>query len=122
MTDTLPEVDAAAAAIDNRRRTVHVTGSRADLQVPFTEVALEPSATPDGVEENPPIRLYRTAGPDADVRIGLAPVRRAWALERGDVEEYDGRPADARDDGRAAVRSGQSAEVFPAPRLRPLRA
>ncbi len=132
MTDTVPGVSDAASvegtgargatADGNRRRTVYVAGSRPDLRVPFTEVVLDPSTTPTGVEPNPPIRLYRTAGPDVDVRVGLEPLRRPWVLARGDVAEYEGRAASARDDGRAAVRSGQAAEPFPAALRRPLRA
>jgi phosphomethylpyrimidine synthase len=132
MTDTVPGVSDAASVegtgatgatvAGNRRRTVYVTGSRPDLRVPFTEVVLNPSSTPTGVEPNPPIRLYRTAGPDADVGVGLEPLRRGWVLARGDVEEYEGRPASVRDDGRGAVRSGEAAEQFPAELRRPLRA
>ncbi|HVX18277.1 MAG TPA: phosphomethylpyrimidine synthase ThiC [Acidimicrobiales bacterium] len=125
MTDTIDPVRAASrpnTAGAPRRREVYVTGSRADLRVPFTEVDLDPSTTPDGVEPNAPVRLYRTGGPAGDVHAGLAPMRRAWVLERGDVEEYDGRDAQPRDDGRAAVRSGRAAEAFPGERPKPLRA
>ncbi|HEV2686531.1 MAG TPA: hypothetical protein VGW79_07825, partial [Actinomycetota bacterium] len=72
-------------------RKVYVTGSRDDLRVPFREVSQS-----DG---NPPIRLYDTSGfhtdplIPVDVREGLPPLRRHWILERGDVEEYDGRNA-----------------------------
>jgi phosphomethylpyrimidine synthase len=43
------------------------------------------------------VRLYDTRGPSADphvttdVRHGLPPLRGPWVLERGDVEEYEGR-------------------------------
>jgi phosphomethylpyrimidine synthase len=72
-------------------RKVYVTGSRDDLRVPFREVSQS-----DG---NPPIRLYDTSGfhtdpiIPVDVREGLPALRRHWILERGDVEEYDGRNA-----------------------------
>jgi len=127
MSDTTPGVSdvastEAAASAGNRRRTAYVTGSRADIRVPCTEVVLDPSTTPTGVVANPPFRLYRTAGPDADVRVGLAPLRRPWTLDRGDVEAYDGRSATARDDGRAAVRAGATSAPFPAALRRPLRA
>jgi len=72
-------------------RKVYVTGSRDDLRVPFREVSQS--------EGNPPIRLYDTSGFHSDpiipvdVREGLPALRRHWILERGDVEEYDGRNA-----------------------------
>ena len=61
------------------------------------------------------MRVYDTTGPytdsnvTIDVRQGLARTRRAWVLERGGVEEYDGRPIQAdrqrqrEDRGAAAV-------------------
>ncbi len=76
-------------------KKVYVQGSRRDIQVPFREVALTPTRGRFGDESNPPLRLYDTSGPytdDAatlDVRRGLPPLRKAWVLERGDVEETD---------------------------------
>jgi len=69
-------------------RKVHVIGSRPDLRVPMREIPLS------GGE--PPARLYDTSGPytdpDAhvDIKQGLPPLRRAWILERGDVDELPG--------------------------------
>jgi len=66
-------------------RKVYVTGSRPDLRVPMREVRLS------GGE--PPVRLYDTGGPytdpeaQPDIKQGLPPLRLAWILERGDVEE-----------------------------------
>src|SRR3954451_14088670 len=88
-------------------------------RVPFTEVAL--SDSPTG-EANAAVLLYDTSGPGSDPRVGLPSLRRHWILERGDVEEYEGRPTDLRDDGRAAVRRGEEAEQFTGERARPLRA
>jgi len=98
------------------RRKAYVTGSRPDLRVPYTEVAL--------TAPHEPVRLYDTSGPGSDPQLGLPPLRGPWAHERGDVEHYVGRTAALRDDGRASVRAGRSgAEPFPgaaadAPRLR----
>ncbi|HLM63819.1 MAG TPA: phosphomethylpyrimidine synthase ThiC, partial [Acidimicrobiales bacterium] len=98
------------------RRKAYVTGSRPDVRVPYTEVALSPPEDP--------VRLYDTSGPGSEPHEGLAPVRGAWIHERGDVEHYTGRTAQLRDDGRASARAGRSgAEPFPgaaadAPRLR----
>ena len=53
---------------------------------------------------------------------GLSPLRRSWIEQRGDVEEYNGRPVARRDDGRAAVRrTGAGAVTFPSTGRRPLR-
>ncbi|HVM40378.1 MAG TPA: phosphomethylpyrimidine synthase ThiC [Acidimicrobiia bacterium] len=98
-----------------RRTKVYVEGP-GGLRVPFTEVKLDAG--------EPPVRLYDTSGPGSVAEEGLPPLRRPWILGRGDVEEYDGRPVDRRDDGRAAVRRGAApGERLPAgqPR-RPLRA
>jgi phosphomethylpyrimidine synthase len=99
------------------RRKTYVAGSRADLQVPFTEVHL------DGPNE--PVRLYDTSGPQGhDVEQGLPALRGPWIHERADIEHYPGRVATLRDDGRAAERSGKAtAQPFPGesadrPRLR----
>jgi phosphomethylpyrimidine synthase len=77
-------------------RKVYLQGSRPDIRVPQREIQLTPSTGPNGPEPNPPLRVYDTSGPytdpavPIDVRRGLPPLRRAWILERGDVEEYDG--------------------------------
>ena len=73
------------------RRKVYVDG------VPFTEVSLTDGSS---------IRLYDTSGPGSEPAAGLPPLRRDWILARGDVEEYDGRRPNPRDDGRAAARNG----------------
>ena len=78
---------------------VYVTPESApDLRVPLREIELSAPAEPR-------VRVYDTTGPytDAnvviDVRKGLARPRRAWVLERGGVEEYDGRPIQPIDNG-----------------------
>ena len=69
-------------------RKIHVTGSRPDVRVPMREVHLSGDQTP--------VRLYDTAGPwtdpeaHVDLKEGLAPLRLAWILGRGDVEELAG--------------------------------
>ena len=68
-------------------RKVHV----GDRRVAMREIDLEPSSG------EPPVRVYDTSGPytDPDAKIdisaGLPALRRAWQLERGDVEEYAAR-------------------------------
>jgi phosphomethylpyrimidine synthase len=104
-----------------RRAKVYVDGP-GGVRVPFTEVRLAPSPSPDGEVENQPVRLYDTSGPGSDPATGLPPLRRAWISARDDVEEYEGRVAGPRDDGRAAVRRGTTAAGFTGARRPPLRA
>jgi phosphomethylpyrimidine synthase len=106
-----------------RRAKVYVEGPDG-IRVPFTEVRLAPSQSPDGPVENSPVRLYDTSGPGSDPAVGLPPLRRDWILGRDDVEEYEGRPATRRDDGRAAVRRGATpgSDGFTGEKRPPLRA
>jgi phosphomethylpyrimidine synthase len=99
-------VDLAAPTLRNGRRKTYDT-SVADLRVPFTEVRLADS--PDG-SANEPVRLYDTSGPGSEPTVGLAPLRDPWIRGRGDVEVIEGRNAERRDDGRAAVRRGGANE------------
>ena len=54
-----------------------------DIEVPFREIALHPTAN------EPPFRVYDTSGPytDAtttiDLMAGLNPIRSAWLAKRG---------------------------------------
>ncbi len=104
---------------DTSRQKVYVPGSRPDLRVPFAEVRLGDS--PKG-EPNPPVRLYDTSGPGADPLVGLGALRRPWILQRDDVEAYEGRGPNLRDDGRGAVRADRTPESFPGGIAQPLRA
>ncbi len=104
-----------------RRRKIYVEG-RDGVRVPFNEILLDPSPATHGSTENPPVRLYDTSGPGSDATVGLPALRDHWIRARSDVEEYDGRAAGLRDDGRAAVRRGTAAEGFTASSRRPLRA
>ncbi len=109
-------------------RKVYVAGSRPDVRVPMREIALTPTSGRFGQEENLPVRVYDTSGPytdpavRTDIRQGLPPLRRPWILERGDVEEYDGRPVQPRDDGLKADDPRANLAVFPGLSRRPLRA
>ncbi|MBU4568263.1 MAG: phosphomethylpyrimidine synthase ThiC, partial [Alphaproteobacteria bacterium] len=88
------------------------------LAVPHREIDLHPSAN------EPAVRVYDTSGPysDAgvaiDVEAGLPRGRRAWILERGNVEEYEGRDVRPEDNGFAAGK--HLTREFPV-RHRPLR-
>src|SRR2546426_10050626 len=67
---------------------VYLQGSRPDIRVPMREIALSGG--------NPPLRLYDTSGlytdpsADLDLKRGLPPLRLAWILGRGDVQELPG--------------------------------
>ncbi|MDP6415572.1 MAG: phosphomethylpyrimidine synthase ThiC, partial [Gammaproteobacteria bacterium] len=93
--DKISQLDTSAAQYYPNSSKIYVAGSRADLQVPMREIALTPTETESGAEENPPIRVYDTSGiySDAnasiDLRTGLAPIRAAWITERGDTEQLD---------------------------------
>lgn len=109
-------------------RKVYVNGSRPDLRVPMREIELTPTSGRFGEEQNPPVRVYDTSGVytdanvETDIRRGLAPLRRHWILERGDVEEFDGRQVQPRDNGLRSDDPRANMEVFPGLERRPLRA
>ncbi|PEE44762.1 phosphomethylpyrimidine synthase ThiC [Bacillus pseudomycoides] len=101
---------------------VYVDGSREGMKVPMREI--EQSDT-NGVP-NPPIRVYDTSGPYTDpeykveLEKGIPTPRRAWIVDRGDVEEYEGREIKPEDDGVKAA--SQHTPVFPQMDRKPLRA
>ena len=57
------------------RTKTHVTGSRPDIRVPFTEVHL--------TDSHPPVRLYDTSGPGAGPDGRLPRLRADWITDRG---------------------------------------
>ncbi|MEP7054207.1 MAG: phosphomethylpyrimidine synthase ThiC, partial [Actinomycetota bacterium] len=113
MTTTEPDVAVGAS------RKTYLQGSREDLKVPMREVSLTNGNS---------IVLYDTSGPytdesvTTDVRAGLPRLRDAWIRERGDVEEYDGRPARPIDDGGRDGDVRNLNDVFDLQGRKPLRA
>jgi phosphomethylpyrimidine synthase len=128
--------------LPNSRR-IYLEGKiHPQLRVPLREIEQSPAKRLDGtLETNEPVRVYDTSGPWGDpqysgqVTDGLPPLRRDWILNRGDVEEYEGRPVHPVDNGylsethaRTAARKpvpvGQEAWPleFPGLRRKPLRA
>ncbi|MCD2114992.1 MULTISPECIES: phosphomethylpyrimidine synthase ThiC [Rhodococcus] len=103
----------------NSHALSYVHDEEHDLRVPVTEIRLNDS--PGGVP-NPPLQVYRTAGPDSDPLVGLPPTRADWIAARGDVEHYPGRERDLLDDGRSAVRRGEASREWKGPRPVPVRA
>ncbi|MBS9376182.1 phosphomethylpyrimidine synthase ThiC [Rhodococcus sp. B50] len=103
----------------NSHALSYVHDEEHDVRVPVTEIRLDDS--PGGVP-NPPLRVYRTAGPGSDPLVGLPPARADWIAARGDVEHYSGRERDLLDDGRSAVRRGEASREWKGPRPVPVRA
>ncbi|UWP95458.1 phosphomethylpyrimidine synthase ThiC [Aliiroseovarius crassostreae] len=101
-------------------RKIHVAGTlHPDVRVPMREISVHPTAG------EPPLPVYDSSGPytdpdvTTDIKQGLAPLRRAWILARGDVEEYDGREIKPEDNG--FVEGDKLTPEFPV-KPRPLRA
>ena len=90
-----------------------------DLQVPYTEIKL--SDTP-GVGPNAPFKDYNTEGPKCDPKEGLAPLRLDWILDRGDVEEYEGRRRNLEDDGKRAIKRGKASKEWRGRQHKPMKA
>src|SRR3954467_13891600 len=86
-------------------KKTYIEGSRPDIRVPVREISLEPTTGRYGNEENGPVQVYDTSGPykdpdvNTDIKQGLPLLRRKWIIERGDVEEYEGRDIEPRDNG-----------------------
>ncbi|MBU1701323.1 MAG: phosphomethylpyrimidine synthase ThiC [Candidatus Eisenbacteria bacterium] len=85
-------IDAATRPFPQSHK-IYISGSRPDLQVPMREVRQTDTMTRDGVVKNPNITIYDTTGAYTDPGIavdllrGLAPIRKEWIRERGDVVE-----------------------------------
>lgn len=89
------------------------------IRVPVTEIHQENS--PDG-SPNPPLQVYRTAGPGNVPEEGLAPWRDEWIRARGDTRVRRIRERQLIDDGRAAVRRGAPSQQWQGRRPEPRRA
>ncbi len=128
------ETGASQNPFPNSNR-VYVKGKR--VRVPMREI--NQSLTLNLAEEsepNEPVRVYDTSGPWGDpdaqcsVEEGLDALRYDWILERGDVEEIDGRASRPEDDGFLSTRHADQSpgtgrnqhREFPGLRRKPLRA
>jgi phosphomethylpyrimidine synthase len=67
-----------------------------EVRVPFREVMLTATRRANGSPEpNHPVRIYDCSGPwgdpqfEGDVKQGLPALRRAWILQRDDVDEVE---------------------------------
>jgi len=98
------------------------------VNVPVREITLAPTSGRFGAEENPPIRVYDTSGPytdptiPTDIHKGLPEIRRAWILEREDVEDYEGRSVQPVDNGHKPGDLRANLAVFSGAKKHPLRA
>jgi phosphomethylpyrimidine synthase len=87
--------------IAGSRKIYTSPGGRSDINVPFREIALDPSAREE------PYRAYDTSGPYTDPSVaidlaaGLPPVRAAWIARRG-FAPITGREVQPMDNGGAA--------------------
>ena len=97
-----PEV--TSGALPSSSKVYTAPDADPTLRVPHRLVHLHPTAN------EPDVPVYDTSGPytDPDVAIdvekGLARPRTAWVLERGGVEEYEGRDVKPEDNGGASGR------------------
>src|SRR5882724_1530430 len=98
-------------------KKVYVSGTlHKGISVPFREITLASTKSLNGEIggsagvppvsiPNEPVRVYDTSGPwgdpdfHGDVTQGLPPLRAKWILDRGDVEEINGREVQPIDDG-----------------------
>ena len=114
-----PKISVTTGAIPGSRKIYIPGGADGSLRVPMREVALHETA------KEPPVKLYDTSGPYSDTSVniniyeGLERLRTPWVLERGGVEEYEGRHVRPEDNGGASGKHLVS--EFPNLR-RPLRA
>src|ERR1700687_1276147 len=121
--DSVDSVHSVRESLPNSKK-IYVAGKlHPDLRVPLREISLAPTKTMSGeIEVNEPVRVYDTSGAwgdqefSGDVEQGLPPLRTRWILQRGDVEEIEGRAIRPQDNGylsekHAAERNGERLEV-----------
>ncbi len=109
---------------------VYVQGQiHQDVQVPMREIKLSPTKDFNGrVIENEPVRVYDCSGPWGDpdykgtVETGLPALRKSWIEGRGDVEEYEGRAIEPRDNGYLTANHAEYAAAKREGLLSPLKA
>jgi phosphomethylpyrimidine synthase len=131
-----PEPSSNYLSFPNSAR-IYVEGNQPGVRVPLREVSLNVTRGANNtVEQNEPVRLYDTTGPwgdpgqDCSIHDGLPALRREWIIARCDVEEYQGREVQPRDDGYltegareyATQRTQSHLDPFPGTRRQPLRA
>ena len=107
---TLPAV--TTGSLPSSRKVYSIPDSAPDLRVPIREIILSKGAG------EPDLPVYDTSGPYTDpnviidVNAGLPRPRAAWVMERGGVEEYEGRDVKPEDNGN--VGAAHAAKSFTA--------
>jgi phosphomethylpyrimidine synthase len=109
---------------------VYVDGQiHPDVRVPMREIGLAPTKDFNGrVIANEPVRVYDTSGPWGDpaytgtVEQGLPGLRKSWILARNDVEAYEGREIEPRDNGYLTANHAEYAAAKREGLLSPLKA
>ncbi|MGB0907014.1 MAG: phosphomethylpyrimidine synthase ThiC, partial [Maricaulaceae bacterium] len=105
-------------SLPNSSKVYTAPAAAPDIRVPHRLVHLHETAN------EPDVPVYDTSGPysdpnvETDVEAGLPRPRTAWVVERGGVEEYEGRDVKPEDNGGAKGR--HLAREFPV-KNRPLR-
>ncbi len=106
-------------------KKVFVAGAiHPEIRVPMREIEVSPTKSYTGaIEKNAPVRVYDCSGPWGDPAFtgtseqGLPALRREWILQRGDVEEYDGREVKPQDNGYLSGKHAEFASVAEKNRL-----
>ncbi|RFC52604.1 MAG: phosphomethylpyrimidine synthase [Verrucomicrobia bacterium] len=109
---------------------IYVEGTiHKDVRVPMREITLSPTKAFNGrIEENAPVRVYDCSGPWGDpdykgsVETGLPALRQSWILARNDVEAYQGRAVEPRDNGYLTANHAEYAAAKREGLLSPLKA
>ncbi len=107
---TVTPVQVTTGSLPGSKKVYSAPEDRADIEVPFREIALHESSG------EPPFRVYDTSGPYSDeaakigVSAGLKRIREPWVRARG-VEQYQGRGVKPEDDGN--VGETHRAREFP---------
>jgi phosphomethylpyrimidine synthase len=90
-------------ALPGSRKIHHLVEGRADLAVPFREIALDPASG------EPPVRVYDASGPytqdgvEVDLGKGLFSLREPWLSRRTGLETYEGRNVRPEDNGNVGL-------------------
>ncbi|MGB8901888.1 MAG: phosphomethylpyrimidine synthase ThiC, partial [Methylocella sp.] len=97
------------------KKIYHHPRGRADIAVPFREIALDPSANEPPVRVYDPSGLYTQDDVAIDLSQGLPPIRAPWLVARQGLETYQGRAVRSEDNGGATP--GRLVPPCPANRL-----
>jgi phosphomethylpyrimidine synthase len=100
--DLLPQSVSCGPLPGSRKVYIHPYG-RADIAVPFREIALDPASG------EPPVRVYDASGPYSealpaiDLSRGLPPLREPWLARRDGFDTYSGRAPRPEDNGMVSA-------------------